>query len=193
MKILITTLFTLCAFPAFAQTVAPTPSAEEIRKLINPPPKVYSAEDLIKRAQPVTVDQGFIDDSTEAFNEVVALRDLALTFLTGERPATEAERAGAQRIVEMANKFIDLFKVFQVQVTEMVKFQQEFITFQFNVMKQMQEIITNSGVKKNSALSKIWKGLKRAAELVIVFMAGRASGVVGHFEFHFERKFYADL
>jgi hypothetical protein len=175
MKILITTLFTLCALPAFAQT--PAPSTEDILKLINPPPKVYTAEEIAAREKPVTVTQGYVDDSTEAFTEVVALHDLALKFLTGERPANEAERRAAQELAVRLNAVIAGWKDMAAQYAGLVAAQKELLAFQLSTIKTLTEMVQNP--QNKSLGSKIWKGLKRAAELVIVFMAGRASGVVG--------------
>lgn len=136
-----------------------------------PAPTPLSPEEKLRRAAPVTVDQGFLEDATKAFKEVVALREVAKK-LKAERPLTDAERQACDVVIKAADELDDIRVKTISAYAQVVELQQKFIVFMNDFYTKIIDSMNKAMNKKRGVLSQIWRGIKKTLEVITLVLAG---------------------
>lgn len=142
-------LIILLSFIAFGQTPTPTPD----------------------RSRPVTVDQGFVDDATKAFELVAAQKETIQKFIN-ERGRTEAERQAGEALIKGLNDFLALKDRMISQYELLVNRLQTIVDFQFKIIEKLKEMMN----KPKGFWQKLFDGVKEILKAATYIMIGRGIG-----------------
>lgn len=161
MKTIILILFLVIG--AYAQTVSPTP-------------RVFTPEQMQARSKPVTIDQGYLDDSATAFNLVVVYRD-ALEKEQAANTARGVTNAALAAQLAAANGMITLYERGNAIYESLITLDAKKDLIYEQALKIEQSIIDSLSKqlgRGDSAWKKFANGVKHAVEIIIAYAVGRA-------------------
>lgn len=123
----------------------------------------------------VVVHQSYIDEATDAFKEVKALRDLVMKYETSERLSI-VERAAADATIKGLNDLLAIKDRTIDQYEKLVKGLQQIIDFQYMIIDRLQKMLNKPTTFWQKLLNTV-KEMAKAAAFILIGM-GIAQNVI---------------
>lgn len=146
------------------------PTESDVRPSPTPPSVIVdcSVTPQHPRCRSVIVTQGYVDDSTRVFTEVIALRSVVQEFLV-ERAANSAERAGARAMIKALDEAIAIRDKIDAANLKLAAVYQQIIEAQDQLITKL----TRQLNKPKSFFEKVLQKLKDISLLAIGVAVGR--------------------